>query len=438
MCERMQRGGRPLMGVLLLLCLALLPSFRCERLSARKHVFSRRLGDAPQCRTNAYVIPLGFGGLNNAKGYILSMVLLARKTGRTVLLPIVRERPHRMGHGRMMSLSEIYEAEHFCNTLRKMGVCVRCEHFPDDLLRDVGSEATFDDRYSYVLKHHGKGCPGGAHGLEHCMIEDKIPLIHGSAGLPQAWRSHALTGELSDLIVYSEETLSFFKHAFKPIDAVKQVVAKIRETFLGQPYIALHMLIEPHYEKYFKSEWSSADDIAEVLNRSSYQLQLPTTPLFIATGTPEVGLAALAKYPTGKVVYRTLISGDLEPKDYIVQAAIDHEVCSSAKAFITTTLSTFGVNIVYERAAVYSALHPEEHVLGPSYNYKKPPESQNCAKPGLRRLGVALRPSSEGPEISDDVNNTNPLDYSLRFQSCEEREQDFVTSLFDGEKVSPR
>jgi len=77
-------------------------------------------------------IPLAYAGLNNIKAFLYDAVQLAKKSGRTMLLPIVRERPHLMGTPRyqssdgMISLSEVYEADHFCKTVERMGVCIRC------------------------------------------------------------------------------------------------------------------------------------------------------------------------------------------------------------------------------------------------------------------------------------------------------------------------
>eukprot|EP00959_Pyramimonas_sp_CCMP1952_P105524 2206065-Pyramimonas_sp.AAC.1 len=52
--------------------------------------------DGPHSKT--FWLPVAFGGLNNVKAFVYGAVKLSVETGRTMLLPLVRERPHLM-HG---------------------------------------------------------------------------------------------------------------------------------------------------------------------------------------------------------------------------------------------------------------------------------------------------------------------------------------------------
>jgi len=53
----------------------------------------------------------------------------------------------------MMSLADVYDATHFCDTVRKMGVCVRCEHFPEEVYNASHfREASFAQKLHFGVK----------------------------------------------------------------------------------------------------------------------------------------------------------------------------------------------------------------------------------------------------------------------------------------------
>eukprot|EP00959_Pyramimonas_sp_CCMP1952_P082635 1726708-Pyramimonas_sp.AAC.1 len=73
-----------------------------------------------------------------------------------------------------------------------------------------------------------------------------MPFFVGNAGLPFAYGFRDIT--------YTETEVMFFMTAFKPGKAVGDVVARIRESFRGRPYIALHVLMD-HYKGFWKENY---------------------------------------------------------------------------------------------------------------------------------------------------------------------------------------
>eukprot|EP00959_Pyramimonas_sp_CCMP1952_P288601 6035269-Pyramimonas_sp.AAC.1 len=60
--------------------------------------------------------------------------------------------------------------------------------------------------------------------------------------------------------------------------------------------------------------------VASVLQARAPELQLASAPVYLATGNPSEAMAAMTEaLPGVKFLYRTLVSAELEPEDYIVQ-----------------------------------------------------------------------------------------------------------------------
>jgi hypothetical protein len=71
-----------------------------------------------------------------------------------------------------------------------------------------------------------------------------------------------------------------------------------------------------------------------MLNSTSYELQLPSTPIYLLAEQPDEAIKTLRKlHPEVKIVYRKIILGDSEPEDYIIQTAVDQEMCKYSNVY---------------------------------------------------------------------------------------------------------
>jgi len=218
--------------------------------------------------------------------------------------------------------------------------------------------------------------------------------------------------------VYTEDEVHFFMNAFKPVDKVTRIVRRLRRSFLGRPYIALHVQMD-HFKTHWRERYVSPEDITELLKARSDQLQLADTPVYLATGNPEAALVNLTKgLPGARFVYRKMVSGDLEPDDYIVQAAIDQEMCLYSKAFISTTLSSFGTNTFFGRAAVYGA-RPTPTCLStapPTRTPATPPRTAETRACGAKRGWREWARWRTGRDRDQEPRRT-PIRWSSRYPS---------------------
>eukprot|EP00242_Pyramimonas_sp_CCMP2087_P007533 CAMPEP_0198215316 /NCGR_PEP_ID=MMETSP1445-20131203/48910_1 /TAXON_ID=36898 /ORGANISM="Pyramimonas sp., Strain CCMP2087" /LENGTH=344 /DNA_ID=CAMNT_0043890989 /DNA_START=593 /DNA_END=1627 /DNA_ORIENTATION=+ len=340
-----------------------------------------------------------------------------------MLLPIVRERPHLMGTPRypesqgMISLSHVFDVDHFCKYIESiMEVCIRCENFPAEHFSDLPADATFEAKYQYGIKHYSMTaypeCNNDA-ALQRCVHSKHHPVIM------TVFKMRSNYGSTSE-ITYSDEALRFYAEAFRLSESTGKLVSKIRRRFLGQPYIGLHMNTEDHYARHWKDRFQTGDNISSMLNFTSYELQLPSTPIYLATGQPDDAIQTLRKlHPEVKIVHRKMILGDSEPEDYIIQAAVDQEMCKYSKAFISTDLSSFGTNTFFTRSSVYATGHPESPVYGPSYSYAKREGGENCTRI-LARIGIRATTSE------------NDIAYATVTQQCNQPITEFLEALFVG------
>eukprot|EP00959_Pyramimonas_sp_CCMP1952_P207491 4340291-Pyramimonas_sp.AAC.1 len=210
-----------------------------------------KAGSSPACkddRSRKFLLPAGFGGVTSTKAYIYKSVQDAMSSGRTLLLPVVRERPHRKpgvrrGASGVMSLSEVYDDEHFCKTVSQMGVCVRCEHFPTEFFDSLSIYSNFEEKYEYASANYsaqGHGLGGRCNtavSLQRCLEGNQHPFILSGGGLPAKYGTS-----------YGEEFMMFAIEAFKPVDRISKLAHRIRESFQGKPFMAVHMRIDQHYQ----------------------------------------------------------------------------------------------------------------------------------------------------------------------------------------------
>ena len=124
-------------------------------------------------------------------------------------------------------------------------------------------------------------------------------------------------------------------------------------------------------------------------------------------------------HPEVKIVYRKMILGDSEPENYIIQAAVDQEMCKYSKAFISTGLSSFGTNTFFTRSSVYATGHPDSPVYGPSYTYAKRAGGENCTRI-LARTGTRATTAE------------NEIAYTTVTQQCNQSIAEFLETLFVG------
>ena len=94
------------------------------------------------------------------------------------------------------------------------------------------------------------------------------------------------------------------------------------------------MYTKDHYARFWKDRFQTGDNVSSMLNFTSYELQLPSTPIYLATGQPDDAIQTLRKlHPEVKIVYRKIILGDSEPEDYIIQTAVDQEMCKYSNVY---------------------------------------------------------------------------------------------------------
>mmetsp|Transcript_42074 Transcript_42074/g.78722 ORF Transcript_42074/g.78722 Transcript_42074/m.78722 type:complete len:436 (-) Transcript_42074:255-1562(-) len=372
----------------------------------------------PECEhaRGRYLLPVAFGGLNNQKKVLWKSVLDANTTSRHLMLPLLIERPHMhwQGKGELMSLSQVYDPQHFCDMVASLGVCVVCHHFlprfmPESLrLQQAWKNATFDTLCTAAKRHTiNRRCNAtGAQAVRRtCGVESEIPFLYDVG--PQAKHT-----------VITEQAMLFYKTAFLPTKGIQEMVTRVRVAFEGQQYVALHMRIEDDWRKHLKQRFLEGSEIVRQLAAASETLHLREHPMYLACGQPSKAMELVEPLTPKTVLHRGMIENETLP--YLVQAVVDEEICKGASVVISDIKSSFGLNLWLQRSMLFAAEHSQDCMAGMSYSYGTTNRETvgDCSGTKISRVGW-YRTQVHGEAV-----------YTLTRQGCEQREEDFVHSIF--------
>ncbi|KAI3807570.1 hypothetical protein L1987_23500 [Smallanthus sonchifolius] len=364
--------------------------------------FARRKQDVVEYRPRMkYLeVPQIVWGLNNQKIAFARACLNARLLNRTLLMPSLSATLFykEIDQLQPISFDKVFHFDKFnslCKGFVQLGRYSDLQNHSDILVVQKGSGRRWTverdlDQLKELRNNHDK--------FETIQIVGKNPFL---------WHDHFPVKDYAKVF----ECLVLVEEISKEAD---KVVAKIRE--LGSEskmngYVAVHMRIEKDWMIHCKkreqrsnvSEICSSKD--EIMSRVANipGLKTPTVVyLAVADALVEDGLI-LNGWKEGLVAVEKKKLGVVEifkKHPYLIQAAIDYEVCSRADVFVGNSYSTFSSLLVLERSArmgTVTGCGIGMDVRWPSFAYNLKAMGGSGARPWMTSLsGSSLQAISYG------------------------------------------
>ncbi|KAM0062667.1 putative GDP-fucose protein O-fucosyltransferase [Helianthus debilis subsp. tardiflorus] len=347
---------------------------------------------SPRPRVRYLEVPQIVWGLNNQKIAFARACLTARLLNRTLLMPsfsatLFYKEIHQL---HPISFDKVFHFDRFnslCKGFVQLARYSDLHNRSDTLVLQKGSGRKWTvERDLYQLKE---------------VYDDEAETIQVVGKNPFLWHDHFPVKDYAKVF----ECLVLVDDISKEAD---KVVAKIKELgseskMMNGGYVAVHMRIEKDWMIHCKkreqrsnmSEICSSKD--EIMSRvaSIPGLKLPTVVyLAVADALVEDG-SILNGWREGLVAVEKKKLGVLEiykKHPYLIQAAIDYEVCSRADVFVGNSYSTFSSLLVLERSAkmarmgVVTACGIRMDVRWPSYAYNLKAMGESGPRPWMTNL----------------------------------------------------
>ncbi|KAJ0570842.1 putative GDP-fucose protein O-fucosyltransferase [Helianthus annuus] len=336
-------------------------------------------------------VPQIVWGLNNQKIAFARACLTARLLNRTLLMPSLSATLFykEIHHLHPISFDKVFRFDRF-NSL--------CKGFVQ-----LGRYSDLQNRSNTLVVQKGSGRKWTVErDLDQLkeLNDDEVETIQVVGKNPFLWHDHFPVKDYAKVF----ECLVLVDEISKEAD---KVVAKIKELGSSESkmngYVAVHMRIEKDWMIHCKkreqrsnmSEICSSKD--EIMSRVANipGLKLPTVVyLAVADALVEDG-SILNGWREGLVAVEKKKLGVLEiykKHPYLIQAAIDYEVCSRADVFVGNSYSTFSSLLVLERSAkmarmgVVTACGIGMDVRWPSYAYNLKAMGESGPRPWMTTL----------------------------------------------------
>ncbi|KAK9069675.1 hypothetical protein SSX86_011579 [Deinandra increscens subsp. villosa] len=346
-------------------------------------------------------VPQIVWGLNNQKIAFARACLTARLLNRTLLMPSLSATLFykEIDQLQPISFDKVFQFEKFnslCDGFVRLGRYSDLQNRSNILVVEKGS-----GRRWTVERDLGQ--------LKDLKDLDEFETIRIVGKNPFLWHDHFPVKDYAKVF----ECLVLVDEISKEAD---KVVAKIRDHLGSETngYVAVHMRIEKDWMIHCKkrelrsnlSEICSSKD--EIMRRVANipGLRRPTVVyLAVADALVEDGLI-LDGWREGLVAVEKKKLGVLEiynKHPYLIQAAIDYEVCSSADVFVGNSYSTFSSLLVLERSAkmvrmgVVTGCGIGQGVRWPSFAYNLQAMGGSGPRPWMTSLsGSSLQAISYG------------------------------------------
>ncbi|KAI3762019.1 hypothetical protein L1987_52442 [Smallanthus sonchifolius] len=345
-------------------------------------------------------VPQIVWGLNNQKIGFARACLTARLLNRTLLMPSLSATLFykEIDQLQPISFDKVFQFDKFnslCKGFVQLGRYSDLQNHSDILVVQKGSGRRWTverdlDQLKELLRRNEE--------FETIQIVGKNPFL---------WHDHFPVKDYAKVF----ECLVLVDEISKEAD---KVVGKIRElSKMNGGYVAVHMRIEKDWMIHCKKreERSNVSDICsskdEITSRVANIPGLKTpTVVYLAVADALVddddglilngwseGLVAVEKKKLGVVQIFNM-------HPYLIQAAIDYQVCSKADVFVGNSYSTFSSLLVLERSARMSAVTGcgiGMDVRWPSFAYNLKAMGGSGARPWITSLsGSSLQEISYG------------------------------------------
>ncbi|MBA0868705.1 hypothetical protein Goshw_017786 [Gossypium schwendimanii] len=343
-------------------------------------------------------VPQIVWGLNNQKIAFARACLTARMLNRTLLMPSLSAslfyKEIDLLHP--ISFDQVFQYERFnslCNRFVRLG------RYSDlgnqtgkyDLRKGSGRKWTVE-RDLEQLKHSSRG------------PIDKYQVISMAGKNPFLWHDHWPVKDYARVFECLVLVDEIAKEADKVVSKIRRIGRKLRsKTNFGAegsslshaPYVAIHMRVEIDWMIHCKKleQRSRISQICsskqEIMERVGNIVGLGSTAIvYLAVADSLLNDSSILDgWKRGLVPFEKKklgVDGIYKKHSYLIQSAIDYEVCSRADIFVGNSFSTFSSLIVLERTqrvirmGITSSCGID--VRWPSYAYNIPGESNGPQK----------------------------------------------------------
>ncbi|KAJ0017657.1 hypothetical protein Pint_11608 [Pistacia integerrima] len=213
---------------------------------------------------------------------------------------------------------------------------------------------------------------------------DEFEVIRIVGKNPFLWHDHWPVKDYARVLECLVLVDEFTKEADKVVSRIREVGRDIRSTQNGVPYVAVHMRIEIDWMIHCKKleQRSKISEICsskeEIMERVGNIEGLKTPSIvYLAVADKLLGNSSiLSGWKEGLVPFEKKklgVDGIYKKYPYLIQSAIDYEVCLRADVFVGNSFSTFSSLIVLERTQnmirTGMANSCGRNVMWPSYAY---------------------------------------------------------------------
>ncbi|XWS19928.1 hypothetical protein CRYUN_Cryun31cG0058200 [Craigia yunnanensis] len=313
-------------------------------------------------------VPQIVWGLNNQKIAFARACLTARMLNRTLLMPSLSASLFykEIDHLQPISFDKVFQLERFnslCNGFVRLGRYSDLKNQTGiyDLQKGSGRKWTVE-RDMEQLKQSGRG------------FVDKYEVIRIVGKNPFLWHDHWPVKDYARVFECLVLVDEIAKEADKVVSKIRQMGRKLRsktETVQNNfdaegsllppaPYVAVHMRVEIDWMIHCKKleQRSGISQICsskqEIMERvgNIVSLESPTVVYLAVADSLLNDSSILGGWKKGLLPFEKKklgVDGIYRKHPYLIQSAIDYEVCSRADTFVGNSFSTFSSLIVLER-----------------------------------------------------------------------------------------
>ncbi|KAL1562534.1 O-fucosyltransferase 23 [Salvia divinorum] len=353
-------------------------------------------------------VPQIVWGLNNQKIAFARACLTARMLNRTLLMPSLSASLFykEVDQLRSISFDKVFQFEEFnarCGGFVRLGRYSEVSDTRDvfELQKGSGRRWTVEKDFQQ-LREFGKA------------PYDEYQLIRVVGKNPFVWHDHWPAKDYAKIF----ECLVLVEEISREAD---KVVSKIREIGVEKrsrvaplqtmPYVAVHMRIEKDWMIHCKklehrlnvSEICSSKEQIKQRVGSIVGLETPIVMYLAVADDLLEDNSILEGWSEGLLPYEKKKLGVLDTykkHPYLIQSAIDYEVCLRSNVFVGNTFSTFSSLVVLERTQLMMNEGVEQRcgidVRWPSYAYNLEGESNGPRRWAANMSDVSLQAISYG------------------------------------------
>ncbi|KAK6284183.1 hypothetical protein POUND7_003135 [Theobroma cacao] len=361
-------------------------------------------------------------GLNNQKIAFARACLTARMLNRTLLMPSLSASLFYKEIDRLQPISfdKVFQFDRFnslCNGFVRLGRYSDLKNQSGiyDLQKGSGRKWTVERDLEQLKRSSG----GSADKYEVIRIVGKNPFL---------WHDHWPVKDYARVFECLALVDEIAKEADKVVSKIRQVGRKLRSktepvenkfdaegsSLPPAPYVAVHMRVEIDWMIHCKKLelrsgisqiCSSKQEIMERVGKI-VSFESPTVVYLAVADSLLNDSSILGHWKKGLLPFEKKklgVDGIYKKHPYLIQSAIDYEVCSRADIFVGNSFSTFSSLVVLERTQKMIRMGTTSScgidVRWPSYAYNIPDESNGPQKWMTNMSDTSLKAISYGSNV---------------------------------------